>query len=112
MATENRPDDFRDNDRSRDLRDENARRDDAQKNDLRTNDLRLDPEESNEVRRTDHRGDDEAADLRTEHTRYERRGANVRAIAFSGMVLVVLAVLIHLLVAGLFNSFRQHYITR
>src|SRR4051812_31822090 len=51
-------------------------------------------------------------DVRKPHTRYERRTADVRLIAFTRIAFVVIAVLIHLGVLGLFNSFKGHYAAR
>ena len=49
---------------------------------------------------------------RNPHVHYEKRTANVRGIFLSVLALLVLAVLIHLAVAGLFRGFYQHYLAR
>jgi hypothetical protein len=48
-------------------------------------------------------------EIRNPHVRYERRVFNARLVLLFGFVMIVLAVLLHFTVAGIFNYFKQHY---
>src|SRR5437763_1788442 len=51
-------------------------------------------------------------DVRNPEAHYERREANARGILLAGVTMIVIAVLLHFFLVGLFKTFRRNYAVR